>query len=87
MKNPIKEDMLNMLDNVMKEIGDKPIIEHMRQQEEPKICKPYKFAGCISKCIEEQGKLPSEIYDDCIGSYDEKSAKESAKRIAELLEE
>lgn len=62
MHNPIKEDMLNMLNNVMNEIGDKPIIEHMRKQEQPKIDRPYKFIDCISKCVEIHGKLPSEVF-------------------------
>ena len=64
MHNPIKEDMLNMLNNVMEEIGDKPIIEHMREQEPPKIDEPYKFVGCITKCVEKYGKLPSEVFQE-----------------------
>ena len=63
MKNPIEEELLKMLDKALQETNFEEF-EFLRKEEPPKVDKGYKFFGCISKCVEEHGKLPSEVFKD-----------------------
>jgi len=63
MQNPIKEELLEMLDKAIQETNFENF-EFLRKEEPPKVDSDYKFVGCITKCVEKHGKLPSEVFKE-----------------------